>query len=408
MTISPLYEYVTQQLQTALFLCDISGKLINKYPLTECQFSTQNISQEFLGKLCLNAPADYPAFSFINDKICFAHFSLTKTSPAQIIIIGPFQMLFTENLSHTKHSVDFTDLQLPTEPPIPNVYPPYAIRLILLLFNCCHSTTLTETDCLQKNFDIQHLTESTTKMTISDIFSNRENQKMHNPYTQELRLLTSIEEGNIEMLKQIHKEALTGTLGTTAKNPIRNGKNMAIYIITACGRAAIRAGLSAEYIFSLTDSYSQQIEDLNNMLLLQPLVENAELHFAQMVAELKLGRQQTIDKELPLIRRCKDYIFKHLHESLTVYQVAKELQIHPNYLNTLFHRQEGISLYQYILNEKINLTKNLLTYSDYSYLDIAHYLGFHSQSHLGTRFKSITGMTLKQYRDTYRKEDFFL
>lgn len=408
MTISPLCEYIAGQLQTSLFLYNASGNLIEQYPAGRQLNYALSLSPELLDRLCENAPSDYPAFSFVlENSICFVHFTIPQASPDQIMIIGPFRMLFTESLSHAKHTLDVTDFHLPKEQDLPNIYPPQAIRLTLLLFNCCQSTPLTETDCLRKNFDAQPLSEAANKMTTADIFSNRENQKMHNPYTQEQRLIKSIEDGNIEMLQQIWKETLPGTLGTTAKDPIRNGKNMAIYNITACGRAAIRAGLSAEYIFSLTDSYSQQIEGLDNMLLLQSLVENAELHFAQMVADLKAGKQQPAGEEHPLIRRCKDYIFKHLHDPLTVSQIAEELQIHPNYLNTLFRRQEGKSLYQYILSEKINLTKNLLTYSDYSYLEIAHYLGFLSQSHLGTRFKSITGMTLKQYRDMYRKDSFF-
>ena len=49
---------------------------------------------------------------------------------------------------------------------------------------------------------------------------------------------------------------------------------MAIYNVTACGRAAIRGGLSADYVFEITEAYTQQIEDLQNLLLLQPLVQD--------------------------------------------------------------------------------------------------------------------------------------
>lgn len=45
--------------------------------------------------------------------------------------------------------------------------------------------------------------------------------------------------------------------------------------------------------------------------------------------------------------------------------------------------------------------KYLLAYSPYSYIEIATYLGFSSQSHLGKVFKKYTGMTLRQYRGKY-------
>ena len=58
------------------------------------------------------------------------------------------------------------------------------------------------------------------------------------------------------------------------------------------------------------------------------------------------------------------------------------------------------------MNEKIKLAKNMLTYSSYSYIRIATYLGFCSQSHLGQEFKKSTGMSLKEYRDAYAREEF--
>lgn len=397
MTLLPLFEYIANHFLTTVSLYDLNLVQTMWYsPKDACDtLSIPPVVQQFLLKETVSG---YPQFTFTRNKICYIHFLI----PDGTVIIGPLRMLFTETVTHAKHIID---LEVSQES-IQGVYPPHIFNLILVLFNCSWSTNFTLTECLQKNFNTTHIPEEVNRKTTYDIFSNRENQKMHNPYTQELRLLKSIEDGNIEMLQDVWKETTTENLGTTASDPVRNGKNMAIYNITACGRAAIRAGISAEYIFSLTDSYSQQIEELKNLLLLQSLVEEAELHFAQLVKEYNSQKRTNDLHETPLIQRCKDYIFKHLHEPLTVQQVARELQIHPNYLSSLFHKQEGQSLYQYILAEKMNLTKNLLIYSDYSYLEIAHYLGFLSQSHLGTRFKAMTGMTLKQYREANKNKDF--
>lgn len=64
-----------------------------------------------------------------------------------------------------------------------------------------------------------------------------------------------------------------------------------------------------------------------------------------------------------------------------------------------------MSLYQYILSEKMALVENLLIYSDYSLIEISSYLGFSSQSHLGKLFKKAVGMTPQQYRNTYQKRN---
>ena len=77
--------------------------------------------------------------------------------------------------------------------------------------------------------------------------------------------------------------------------------------------------------------------------------------------------------------------------------------IYPNYLNRLFKQSRNITVHDYILREKINLARNMLTYSEYTYSETGTYLGFSSQSHPGSAYKKFTGMTLKQYRDAYQK-----
>ena len=71
-----------------------------------------------------------------------------------------------------------------------------------------------------------------------------------------------------------------------------------------------------------------------------------------------------------------------------------------------FRQWANSVLKQYIINAKIRLVQNLLTYSDYSCIEIASYLGFSSQSHMGEHFRRVTGMTPRKYREKYRKNDF--
>lgn len=94
-----------------------------------------------------------------------------------------------------------------------------------------------------------------------------------------------------------------------------------------------------------------------------------------------------------------------MHDRITVEDLALEADCNPNYLSQLFKQCEGVSISHYILQEKINRAKNLLIYSDYSYIEIATYLGFSSQSHLGTQFKKYTGYTLRQFREIYGRKE---
>ena len=51
------------------------------------------------------------------------------------------------------------------------------------------------------------------------------------------------------------------------------------------------------------------------------------------------------------------------------------------------------------MRKKIKEAKNLLTYSTLTSCEIAHNLGFSSQSHFTYTFKKYTSVTPKQYRN---------
>lgn len=402
MRTAPICKHVSSQLNTAVSVYDSKYVLKEHYSPDKEFHDILTDYPSSLRDLLEDTKEHYPVFSFINGYINYAHFS----TPDGIYLIGPFHLLFSESGVHTRHTLTLDGLDPVSFAKIPDAFPPFAMNYILLLFNIYQQTEFSTVECYEHNFNQDFIHHEVKTQTTAVLFSNREHQEMHNPYDQELRLLRSIEEGDIGKLKLVWEESDVGQLGITAADPVRNGKNMAIYIITASGRAAIRGGLPAEYVFSLTDSYSQQIEELKDMLLLQPLVHKIEMSLAQMVANLKRVNNKDYSGEHPVIRQSKNYVFKHLHNKLTVQEIADKLHVHPNFLSSLFRTHEGVSLYQYILLQKIDLAKNLLTYSNYSFIDIANYLDFSSQSHLNTRFKNATGMTLKQYRDAFKKESF--
>lgn len=273
---------------------------------------------------------------------------------------------------------------------------------VLLLFNLCRETVCTSQQLLLANC-VHPETEKTLRESFfRQLFENRESGKIHNPYDQEVREFTSIENGDLEQLTQSLSEDYPGEIGTLAKSPLRNAKNRAIVVITLASRSAIRGGLSPEIAFSLSDTYVQQIEECTDIPTVFHLFHLAEFEFTRMVREIRVQKEGIPVKDKnPHITKCKDYIFTHLHDKLTVQSIADYLGLNANYLSGLFRSCEKISLREFIRREKISLARNLLLYSQYSYSEIASYLGFSSQSHLGKWFKEATHMTLRQYRNTY-------
>jgi AraC family transcriptional regulator len=72
--------------------------------------------------------------------------------------------------------------------------------------------------------------------------------------------------------------------------------------------------------------------------------------------------------------------------------------ISPTYFASLFKRAMGISPHQYVIQQRVERAKLMLSKTDLAIADIALQVGFSSQSHLTQQFKRLTGITPKQVR----------
>lgn len=394
-----LLQYLSKKMHTHAYKLTIDGEITFSCCKVLAFQDTYIKDKDFLDFLLESPPQGIPCLRSIRQKDIYG----IVTGHNAIYIVGPVSFASPVYLN-----CDYNELMLEEviEKYVPQVNPDDYLEDILFLNHMItgvESTTeqIIETNCLNHDH-----TGKVQKHFNDILFENHENNVHHNPYDQEMREFGSIENGDLIQLEKSLQEDYDGTIGTLAKDPLRNLKNLGIVLVTLASRAAIRGGLSPEISFSLSDSYIQQIEECKDLALVAPLAHKAEFQYAEMVHEIKEKQKGILKKQKnPRINKCKDFIFSHLHDRITLEDLAAEADCNPNYLSQLFKECEGISISGYILQEKINRAKNLLIYSDYSYIEIATYLGFSSQSHLGTQFKKHTGYTLRQYREIYGRKE---
>lgn len=394
-----LLQYLSKKMHTHAYKLTIDGEITFSCCKVLAFQDTYIKDKDFLDFLLESPPQGIPCLRSIRQKDIYG----IVTGHNAIYIVGPVSFASPVYLI-----CDYNELTLEEEIEkyVPQINPDDYLEDILFLNHMItgvESTTeqIIETNCLNHDH-----TGKVQKHFNDILFENHENNVHHNPYDQEMREFGSIENGDLIQLEKSLQEDYDGTIGTLAKDPLRNLKNLGIVLVTLASRAAIRGGLSPEISFSLSDSYIQQIEECKDLALVAPLAHKAEFQYAEMVHEIKEKQKGILKKQKnPRINKCKDFIFSHLHDRITLEDLAAEADCNPNYLSQLFKECEGISISGYILQEKINRAKNLLIYSDYSYIEIATYLGFSSQSHLGTQFKKHTGYTLRQYREIYGRKE---
>ena len=146
--------------------------------------------------------------------------------------------------------------------------------------------------------------------------------------------------------------------------------------------------------------------ELKNLLTkqnVQDAVEQYQLDLAQRMREIRKGGAISLH-----VKRCTDYIYDHLHENITLADLAQREKLNPSYLSKLFSKELGMGVKDYIIKAKIETAKNILRYSDFSILDISISLGYSSQSAFTAAFRQATGLTPKKYRDKYFTNNEFI
>lgn len=100
----------------------------------------------------------------------------------------------------------------------------------------------------------------------------------------------------------------------------------------------------------------------------------------------------------PLIENLKNYINANLEYKTDILQLAKIFHYNEKYLGRLFKKKVGISINQYINNQRTTYGKELLKNTDDSIINIASKIGFGSVTYFNRLFKQRYKMTPTEYR----------
>lgn len=227
-------------------------------------------------------------------------------------------------------------------------------------------------------------------------FEMRENARSHSPVEKEIRFYECVKQGDLEGARA-HAAPLGGEgFGVLSGDRLRNLKYHLVITVAFITRFCVEGGMERETAYNLSDIYIRAVDHAVSA------EEVNEIH-AELIADFT-ERMRAVHRQpgscYP-VKKCKEYIYDHLHEKISVNGIAAQLGLSVPYLSKLFSAETGMTLKRYILKKRIDAACQMLKYSDYEAAEISSFLSFGSHSYFIQKFRQETGLTPKQYRARY-------
>jgi AraC family transcriptional regulator len=181
--------------------------------------------------------------------------------------------------------------------------------------------------------------------------------------------------------------------------------------------------VSNDYLRELQDAArsgsSQPIRDLNDLVVRDPLAEllgrtliesgkAGDLRYAESVGQTLVMHIARLESPRPTVnalpkwrlRRVQEYVDAHLDKSISLADLAKVVGLSRMHFAAQFRAATGYRPHDYLLYQRIESAKEILSSTDMPLAEVALTVGFHAQAHFSTVFKRLTGETPARWRSS--------
>ena len=141
------------------------------------------------------------------------------------------------------------------------------------------------------------------------------------------------------------------------------------------------------------------LRNLRAELVASPIATAIPLHSSVM----NLRNKRFSDSSV--IDMVKNYIQKHLHENITLKEIARIMHFNSAYLGQKFKQHTHMTFNEYLLQQRMETAKRLLIETDLRIYQIANEVGYSETDWFYKKFKAYTGKSAKEYRKKNTKCD---
>ena len=216
------------------------------------------------------------------------------------------------------------------------------------------------------------------------------------PIVMEGKLRSAIRSRDKAMSQTILNQMLA-YIYTYNNNNLERIKPRITELVVIISRAAVDAGANVKDIFLINENFNSNIEHFEDLEDLSVWVSNMLQRFISLTFEFEKV------KHADIVYKVIEYIKENYHRHISLEEIAQITYMSKTYLSTLFKKETGYSISEYINGIRIDHARSLLINSDIAIVEIARMCGFEDQSYFTKVFRKTTGITPKKCRESRGK-----
>ncbi len=239
------------------------------------------------------------------------------------------------------------------------------------------------------------INESSRSESFDDVLVNM--VALEKRYSFEDEIMRSVALGQLRSDYKLPVGLADSVFERRAADPLRNIKNYMIIMNTLLRKAAQQGGVHPMYIDRMSSSFALKIEQLPDV------ADGAALMTEMLRSYCRLVRKHSLNNYSPVVQKAVILIDSDLSANLTLSTLADSQNVSPGYLSTIFKKETGSTVSEYIRNKRIKHAAHLLTTTHLQIQTVALHCGIMDVQYFSKIFKKQTGKTPKEYRETARQ-----
>ena len=217
-------------------------------------------------------------------------------------------------------------------------------------------------------------------------------------YANENLLMEAVSKGKLHMVTAVASTVFNNGAAQRLNDSLRDRKNYLVILKTLLRKAAEQGGVHPMHLHRLSSHYAVLIENARTIKQSLSLQENMIRDFCQLV------KRHSLSKYSYYVGQTITLVQYDLTADLRLKTIAETLNVNSSYLSTLFRKEYGCTLTEFVNRERINRGIQLLQRTEKTVQEIAAECGIQDVNYFIKLFKKQTGFTPSRYREAAGKQ----